>query len=340
MNCVYFGKNTERLGGDNDTHIYDCQILDRCVETGGNRRIVSCDECDKKLTLDDSKFKDEWVDPLLVYDRRKQTTDVLHNMLKDQSVFLLGGGPSANEFPLEQLNRRGVWSMGINNMAGHPRFRPQAMLCSDPPLKFTHSVWLDPGIMKFVPSPKMTGGRANLRKKEDGKFLKLDKKVTDCPNVWGFRRESFFTPDNNFFLGEGAPWGNHNAGVKKTGQPKTVCTMLLALRVLRHLGVKRIFLVGVDFHMTHKNEYSFPQAKDEGGSASNNNQFSVVNGWLCEMKEAGVFKQFGLDIYNCYEHSGLRAFPYLPFEEAVEVAKGIVEDKPDLVGWYEKKGGM
>ena len=62
-----------------------------------------------------------------------------------------------------------------------------------------------------------------------------------------------------------------------------------------------------------------------------------MNDWLCRMQENGVFEKFGMPIYNCFEKSGLRAFPYMPFEKALKQCYGIVEREQDLSGWYEKK---
>jgi hypothetical protein len=192
--------------------------------------------------------------------------------------------------------------------------------------------------MKFVPTPKMSGRRARLRKKiGEGEFKKIKQKVPACPNVWAFRRESWFVPDDSFFTEIGACWGNLNVGVEKTGDKKTVCTLLLGLRLLYYLGSRRIYLVGVDFRMSPDRGYSFAQGRDQGACNSNNRQFSVVNDWICRLCDSGALERFGLEVYNCYQNSGLRAFPYVPFEEAVKDARGIVEDEPDLVGWYEKK---
>jgi hypothetical protein len=54
------------------------------------------------------------------------------------------------------------------------------------------------------------------------------------------------------------------------------------------------------------------------------------------MQENGTFHRYGLEIYNCYAESGLRAFPHVPFEEAVADATDGIEEVPDLAGWYEK----
>ena len=335
MSCVYF--DGEKESKERGRAVYGCRLHERCVREGGDSSIVGCDTCKSRLALDDGAFLENWVDPLVILDRHRQKTDALRNMLAGGSVFLACGGPSANDLPLEELAKRGCWTLSVNNMAGHARLRPQAMLCADPPGKFTHSVWLDKGIMKFVPTPKLRGRRSKLRRKlPSGKFEELDLRVPDCPNVWGFQRHSWLTPDDNYFLSDGACWGNHKKGVEKTGESKVVCTPLLAIRVIRYLGARRLYLVGVDFRMAPDYGYSFPQGRTLGACVSNNEHFRLVNRWLCIMEEGGVFKRFGLEIYNCFERSGLRAFPYVPFGDAVADARGIVEEVPDVSGWYEK----
>jgi hypothetical protein len=112
--------------------------------------------------------------------------------------------------------------------------------------------------------------------------------------------------------------------------------MLLGLRLLKHLGASEVFLIGADFWMRPDYGYAFNQARTENASVSNNAQFRIVNKWLCEMQEKGVFERFGLTTYNCCRNSGLRAFPYVDFRTAVERCQGLVESTPDLSGWYEK----
>lgn len=332
--CAYLADETDKREGD--LPVYTCRRHGQCLLAGESTTHPVCTTCKDRLSLDDPEFPSKWLDPLTILDHTRAPTTALRNVLAGASVFLIGGGPSANELPLEQLSRRGIWSLAVNNSAGHPRIRPQAFVCSDPPSKFSHSIWLDPAVMKFAPTPKMSGGRAKLRQKVNGEFKPLNRTINDCPNVWGFQRHSWLTPDDQFFLTDGACWGNHKSGSERTGQPRTVCTMLLGLRILRHLGAKRVYLVGVDFRMAPTYGYSFAQERDQGASDSNNAQFTVVNEWLVKMVEGGVFERFGMQVFNCFEWSGLRAFPYVPFEEAVAEAKGIVEDVPDLAGWYQK----
>jgi len=339
--CCYLG---ESVGVDKcGQSAFECNFL-RChvVEGEGDRTVPGCSACKNRLLVTEENFASKWQDPLDVLDRNRIRTSAKRNQLAGASVFLACSGPSANDLPLEELNGRGIWTMAVNNMAGHARFRPQAFVHSDPPAKFSHSIWLDPAIEKWVPIPKMSGGRAKLKKKiGDRRFEPLDRTVSECPNVWGFLRNPFLTPDDQFFLGKGACWGNHNRGVEKTGQPKTVCTMLLPIRILRHLGARKIFLIGVDFRMAEDYGYAFEQAiehkKPKDGSAPkwDNSQYAVVNGWLCQMRKDGVFDRFGLEVYNCFQHSSLRAFPFVPFSDAITECRGQVEVRPDLGQWYD-----
>jgi len=330
MECSY-------LGAENEDGTWECMLRGKCCLLGPKPPGVTCEECSSQTTPNEKDFLAKWKDPLTVVDRhRVMATPILRNMLAGGSAFLIGGGPSANDLPIEDLNRKGVWSLAVNNVAAHHRFRPQAFVCSDPPMKFSHSIWWDPAIMKFIPSVKLEGRRGRIRYKENGVFRRSKDHASRCPNVWGFNRVSWLWPDDRFFLGNGACWGNHQAGTEKTGQPKTVCTMLLGLRLLYFLGARTIFLVGVDFQMRQGYGYSFNQDRDAGAVSSNNAQFAVVNRWLCEMRQNGTFDRFGLKIYNCFQFSGLRAFPFVPFNEAIRVAKGCVEDKPDLSMWYQK----
>ncbi len=332
MTCVYFGELIK-------TDQHECRLHGRCMPGKGGRKTPGCDGCPDRLALDDPGFADKWQDGLIVTDRGKVRTHALRDLLAGRAAFLVGGGPSANENPLELLDRRGVFTFAINNVAGHSRFRANAFVCADPPSKFSHSIWLDPGIMKFIPIPKLTNRnrRGKVRRKmPDGTFVQLKEKTQDCPNVWGFQRQSWMTPDEHFLLDEGAMWGNLDSGVKRTGQPKTVCTMLMALRLLIYLGAKRIYLVGCDFYMRPDWGYSFPQGRTPGACESNNRQFSIVNSWLCELQEKGIFGRFGVSLYNTTVRSGLRAFPYVPFSDALDDVVGIVEEKPDLSAFYEK----
>lgn len=285
-------------------------------------------------------MKIPWVDPLIVFDREKNETTALRNILAGRPAFLVCGGPSSKALDLNQLKQRGIWTMAVNNVAGH--FWPNSFVCSDPPSKFHHAIWLDPTILKMIPIQKMKStGRGYLRQKIGDQFEELRYKgeptrTIDVPNIWGFQRNQEWAHGDEFFTADAATWGNNNKGVFKTGCEKTMCTMLLGIRLLYHLGARTIYLIGVDFKMTEDSGYSFGQDRTPDAARNNNNQYAIINRGLCNMVENGVFAKYGLQVYNCYRDSGLRAFAYVPFEKAVEDTLTDFPRSIDLSGWYEK----
>lgn len=343
--CVYLKAAT---GGnaDNGEPVWNCDIHQTCIVKGGVEQHMSCETCPNKLLRSNEDFSKTFLDPLTILDRTSTQTHSLRNLIEGRPSFLVCGGPSAKQIDLRLLEQRGVWSLAVNNMGG--MFRSSSFICADPPCKFHHGIWLDPNVMKFVPIPKLSGRRGGLRKKEGDEFSDLMSggkrvNVRECPNVWGFSRRSWLQTDDTFFTDHDAAWGNHNSGCKRTGLPKTVMTMLLAIRILYYLGSRRIYLVGVDFEMKNDvglyDNYAFGQARDSGAIGSNNGQYRIANEWLTALATNGTFAKFGLEIFNCYELSGLRAFPYVPFNFALnqDVLKEYPKQPFDLEGWYEKK---
>jgi hypothetical protein len=259
-------------------------------------------------------------------------------MLGGGAAFLVCGGPSLNDIPTDALAERGVFSLAINNAAAH--VPASAFTCSDPPVKFHNGIFEDPKVMKFLPIPKLSHGRGQMRERdESGKLVASGRTTAMCPNVWGYERRSWLVPDSSWFTENSAAWGNHKEGVAKTGQPKTVCTMLLGLRILQYLGARKIFLLGVDFHMApgrgEIGNYAFGEKKEAHACDSNNEQYAVVNRWLIELRP--VFERFGFQTFNCNPKSHLRAFDYVPFDKALQECRGRVPPLPwDLQGWYDK----
>lgn len=339
--CIYLGnKRTDRWSMRKQVPIYDCRLHEKCTLKDEDIRIANCADCKDRMTIDSPKLPDKWIDPLRITDRNRKEVISWRNMLNGGSAFLVCGGPSLKKVDYKRLRERGIFSLGVNNVAG---FAPvSAFVCSDPPEKFHHGIFCDPKIIKFLPIPKVNkGNRGKMRYKTNkGTFRWLEKRTAECPNVWGFERRSWLMPDESWFLEPSAAWGNHNRGVELTGQPKTVCTTLLGLRVLQYLGARKIFLLGVDFHMDPlaklTENYSFGEHRDKGAIDSNNNLFEQVNKWLVQLRP--VFEKFGFLTFNCNERSHLRAFDYVPFEAALDIVRGDVPPEPfDLSGFYSKK---
>jgi hypothetical protein len=228
--------------------------------------------------------------------------------------------------------------MGVNNVAAYAPV--SSFVCSDPPSKFHFGIFLDPKIMCFLPTPKLSGVRAKLRAKDpNGDFRYLEDVTSRCPNTWGFERRSWLACDDSWFLTPGAAWGNHAKGVERTGEPKTVNTMLLAIRVLQYLGARKIFLLGVDFYMDPtvgpKDNYAFGELREPNAVQSNNDQYRISNDWLKRLRP--VFERWGFSVYNCNSESRLEAFDYVPFNVALKICRGKVpEGEWDLENWYWK----
>ncbi len=331
--CIYLGKEVDTGSVD---QVYECKLYGTCTLKGQATETRSCIQCTKYTTLEGAPH--EFHDPLRITDREGNRVDSLRNMLRGGAAFLVCGGPSIQNIKYRELSKRGVFSLGVNNVCGYVPV--SAFVCSDPPEKFHNGIFLDPKIIKFLPTPKLTHkNRGRLRQKKDGKFYYLKKRTADCPNVWGFERRSWLKPDFSWFTETSAAWGNHNAGVEKTGEPKTVNTMFLGLRVLQYLGAKHIFLLGADFYMNpalgKTDNYVFKEERDQGACSSNNNQYVNANNWFKQLRP--VFEEFGYYTYNCNQFSRLEAFDYVPFDSALQCVQGPVPDEPfDLNGWYAK----
>lgn len=269
-------------------------------------------------------------DPLKFYDRKSQTLhtypfrDFLHSV---PGAFLICGGPSVNKLDLTLLDDPRIFSMGVNNVAGHIR-GIKAMTFSDPTEKFSGHVMLNPGIMKFVPVPKLKN-QIRLKNPDDGKFYWGPYRLRDCPNVWGFQRKSEFKP-SEFLDGEGAMWGG-----EFDSNRKILYTPYLAYRLLYHFGIRNIYLLGVDHIMKPEQGYAFGQGRTEGAATSNNKHYQIINEGMKQLRP--FFEGKGLRVFNCNPDSHCPVWDYVPYETAVEACKQHLPEWPlDLSGFYEK----
>lgn len=336
--CVYLGKRTASYRRRIPQPIYACYKFGECTLTKNGGRLPACEGCRDYLNTESENLSTDFKDSLRVFDREGNQTHCLRNMLNGGAAFLVCGGPSLRKLDYQRLKERGVFALGINNVAGWAPV--SAFICSDPPSKFHSGIFLDPKIMCFLPTPKLRGNRAKLRSKnENGGFDWLDERTCDCPNVWGFERRSWLACNDTWFTEPSAAWGNHQQGVEKTGEPKTVNTMFLGLRILQYLGARIIFLLGVDFFMDPaadlKDNYAFGEHRTGDAVKTNNAQYIVAADWLTRLRP--IFEKYGFTIYNCNPNSHLRAFDYVPYDFALQVCKGKIPPEPwDLEGWYVK----
>lgn len=279
-------------------------------------------------------------DPLLWTDRWKNPIGhLLRDLWRPNPGFLVCGGPSLQQIDLSFLRERGIVSLGINNVSGYAPVR--AMTFSDPPEKFCHGVFFDPAVMKLVPVPKL--GKRVRAKRPDGTFSFTSLRVQDCPNVWGYRRNSVWDPET-FLTSENASWGNGKKGHEVNGRERILFTFFLGLRLLHYLGCRQVYMIGADFSMLPTEDgrgqrgYAFTERRHEGAARGNNSSYRKANAMCHELRP--IFDAAGFEVYNCNPDSHLTAFDYVPLETAIRNARGLVppEPWPDeiLLGWYSK----
>ena len=93
------------------------------------------------------------------------------------ACWLIGGGPSLSMLPTRRIAASALPKMSIN-LAGIRLLRPNFWTSYDPTARFHRSIYLDPGITKFVHR------RRAMEIVPNSTF-----KVCECPNVLVFDRQ-------------------------------------------------------------------------------------------------------------------------------------------------------
>jgi hypothetical protein len=238
------------------------------------------------------------------------------------SAFLIASGPSFATVDHSKLRQPGILSMGMNNSA--KSFRPNLWTCVDDPGNFLYSVWVDPTIRKIVPISHID---KHLWDSSDGKWQQSEMRVGDCPSAYFYKRNERFKADQ-FLFEDTVNWGNH----KDLGGGRSV--LLAALRILFLLGVRRVFMLGVDFEMNDSQKYHFEQDRTASSIRGNNNTYKQLQQRFTQLRP--VFEANGYHVFNCNPSSRLTAFDHVAFDEAVRLARGLMP--LDVAG--EKTAGM
>ena len=248
------------------------------------------------------KFKHNFLQPAPLLFTQDHHPLWLGDIYRGRSAFLIAGGPSFAQIDHAKLRQPGVLSMGLNNSV--KTFRPQLWTALDSPDHFLRSIWLDPAITKFVP---ICHASKFLFHSDEWKFM--DIRVGDCPNVVYFKRNEHFQA-KQYLWEDCINWGNH----KKYGGGRSV--MLAAIRILFILGIRRVYLLGVDFKMDEKAKYHFDQERSKGSISGNNATYQKLNQWFSELRP--LFEAQDFQVFNCNADSNLRAFDHRPFDEALQ----------------------
>jgi hypothetical protein len=255
----------------------------------------------------------------------------MENFYRGSQVFLVCSGPSLKDHDLSLLSRRGIVTMAINN--AWSVIRPNLWVCVDDPGNFLDVGWKDPSIIKFAPFGHL---HKNLQVKEpNGSFRPSQFKVSDMPSVYYFRRNEKFEV-NNFLHQNTINWGNKDADTDELGNKGGRSVMLAAIRLLYYLGFRRVYLLGVDFKMENgKQNYAFAQDRSTSSIKGNNNTYNALNSRFKAMSQ--IFEQNDFKVFNCNPQSGLTAFPFMNYQQAIDAASSRFQKDMDTEGWYDRK---
>jgi hypothetical protein len=262
--------------------------------------------------------------------------------MRGAPAFLICNGPSFNDLDKRPLNY--CYTMTVNNgpAACYSRFAPSAWTLVDDPSRFLLSIWLNPKIQKFVPHAHAGKLIWNSMNGKDEPYLVpgTDRPmvVRECPNVLYIHRNEKFEA-SRFWVEDTFNWGMHSDYTDAYGHKGGRSVMLIALKLLFQLGFRRIYILGADFKMDAQHKYSFDEERGKGAIKCNTETYAALNDRLTDANKHA--KELGLEIYNCYEQSGLKAFEHRPYETALaDVFSWCGGDYRNLYTGYERTQGM
>jgi hypothetical protein len=255
----------------------------------------------------------------------------LCDFYKGRSAFLVLSGPSLNQIDLTQLNRRGIVTMAVNNAwAVH---RPTLWTCVDDPGRFIDTGWKDPGILKIVPVSHFD---KRLRvQNPDGSFRASAFKVRQMPSVLFYRRSDHFD-HSRFLKSDTINWGQDGEHTDSLGIKGKRSVMLAALHLLHYLGFRTVYLLGADFRMDSERRYAFDEHRSKDAIRHNNILYESLQKRFEALRPH--FEQQRFRVLNCAPDPAtcaLKAFEFVPFDQAVTDAAAECSKPISTAGWYQ-----
>ena len=201
-----------------------------------------------------------------------------------QSAFLLCGGPSLTDLDLDEL--RLLHTAGVNNTARV--FTTDLWFCVDDPLGFNMPArfWDDSRTTKFIPNRFYTSTGPSM------------KGVIPYNEAMSWEWSKYLSEERVL-------WG--------------VSVMFAAVRILFHLGVRRIFLLGCDLHMDKDRPYAADEQATDWHVRSNNRAYEDIKTQFRQIRS--LLEDHGMHLFNCNPHSKLTIFPFMAYNRALSLAK-------------------
>tara|TARA_B100001094_G_scaffold319662_1_gene364804 strand:- start:557 stop:1444 length:888 start_codon:yes stop_codon:yes gene_type:complete len=245
-----------------------------------------------------------------------------------RSAFLIGGGPSLNDHDLSKLRHaRGIVTMGMNN--SWALYKPDLWTCVDTPNRFIDTGWKDPSITKFCP---MGHWNTILKVQNKNGMTNSSYRAWQMPSTMWYLRSQYFDPD--LYLDEDRVcWGGPSNVTDALGIKGKRSVFQAAFKLLVYLGFKNIYCIGTDFKMSAERKYAFGEHRDKNAIRHNNELYSALIKRMKSIK--GKLADKKVKVRVCCPDSGLLdAFPYMPFEDAVEQASNECSKVVNTQGWY------
>lgn len=252
----------------------------------------------------------------------------LRNFYAGRSAFLILSGPSLNLLNLNRLDQPGVLTMGVNN--SWSVYRPHLWACVDHPRRFIDTGWKDGRILKFAPA-----SHAALHlgvQGEDGRIRNSAFKAGQMPSTLFYRRTNGFD-HTRFLRGESVMWGCGNKQADTLGLTGKRSVMLVALRLLHHLGFRTVYLLGCDFAMSEDRRYAFDETRTDQAIRNNNSLYDGLRRRFEALRPH--FDAEGFRVVNCSPGSALDTFDRMDFADAVEQSASECSKPVGTRGWYE-----
>ncbi len=251
--------------------------------------------------------------PYLLFKQNNVPVD-LHNIYYGESgasAFYIGSGPSLRTVDTSLLRRRGILVFTVNNVAAR-LCMPHVWVSTDDPASFHPAIWRDPTILKLT---------------TDHWYYK----VKHCPNTLYYPKNENFKV-NTFLEEDTVNFGCSKNITDELGNSGRRSTMLCAIRLMYYLGIRTIYLLGVDFQMNFEEPYCFEQKKWVGGVESNNKGFDILSSRFSAL--IPIFQKAGLNLVNLSSTSKLTVFPQQDYQEVIDSLEILPAKEGELAKMY------